>query len=81
MKNRISKVGLTKIRRTSGNYYRIGYKLPGDKNHTYDNIGYVSKRQAELIQAQNQIDFVNGKKQKNENLKAKPIEEKDLDKN
>lgn len=61
MKNRISKVGLTKIKRASGNYYRIRYKLPGDKNHTYENIGYVSKRQAELIQAQRQIDFVNGK--------------------
>jgi len=61
MNNRISKVGLTKIKRTSGNYYRIRYKLPGDKNHIYENIGYVSKRQAELIQAQRQIDFVNGK--------------------
>jgi len=60
MKNRISKVGLLKTKRSSGNYYRIRYKLFGDQNHTYENIGYVSKRQAELIQAQRQIDFVNG---------------------
>ena len=61
MKNRIPKVGLLKTKRSSGNYYRIRYKLSGDKNHTYENIGYVSKRQAELIQAQRQIDFANGK--------------------
>ena len=61
MKNRIYKVGLLKTKRSSGNYYRLRYKLSGDENHTYENIGYVSKRQAELIQAQRQIDFVNGK--------------------
>jgi hypothetical protein len=60
MNKRISKVGLIKIKRTSGNYNRIRYKLPGDKNHTHENIGYVSKRQAKLVQAQRQMDFVNG---------------------
>ena len=61
MKNRISKVGLLKTKRSSGNYYRLRYKLSGGENHTYENIGYISKRQAELIQSQRQIDFVNGK--------------------
>jgi len=61
MKNRVPKVGLVKTKRSSRNYYRIRYRLLGDKNHTYENIGYVPKKQAELVQAQRQIDFVNGK--------------------
>ena len=52
MNNRIPKVGLIKIRRRSGNYYRLRYRLPGNKNHTYENVGYTSKNRAEVAQAQ-----------------------------
>jgi integrase len=35
--------------------------LPGNKNHTYENIGYTSSHQAELVRSQKQSDFINGK--------------------
>ena len=55
MKNRVPKVGFIKTKRSSGNYYQIRYKLSGDTAYTYENIGYVSKKQAELVQAQNKL--------------------------
>ena len=61
MNNRIPRVGLVKSKRRSGNYYSLRYRLPGNKNHTYENIGYTSSHQAELVRSQKQSDFINGK--------------------
>ncbi|MBE0570964.1 MAG: hypothetical protein IH618_05400, partial [Ignavibacteriaceae bacterium] len=61
MNNRINRVGLVRRKRKSGNYYVLRYRSSNNENYTYENIGYTSKYQAELAQAQKQSDLINGK--------------------
>ena len=61
MNNRTPKVGLVRRKRKSGNYYVLRYRSSNNENYTYENIGYTSKYQAELAQAQKQSDLINGK--------------------